>query len=173
MSRPPLPARPLSGRPDNSRPCASNAGVAKDCAILGLEAEAPRPESLRRAVGTSPQEGSGLFPGCSARAAERRRRGGACVASVGRYRARSARQRFYAFGNQRASVFARRVAARTRTGRLWSLLEVCTEVCTTCSFVTFPARLTYVVKPKPSSHAAANGPARIRTWDQRIMSPLL
>ena len=67
-------------------------------------------------------------------------------------------ERFYAFGNQRASVSVRRVPARTRSGRRWPFLRGLHRGLPTCSFVTFPARLTHPIKPNRSSHAVADGP---------------
>jgi hypothetical protein len=44
-----------------------------------------------------------------------------------------------------------------------AFLEVCTEVCTACSFPVSPTRMTHATMRFPCSHAARYGPGRSRT----------
>jgi hypothetical protein len=75
--------------------------------------------------------------------------------------------RLSAFRDGVASV---RASDREASG---SLLEVCTEVCTSRACLSEPAHLNRMVERNRFAHAAANGPCRDRTCDLGIKSPLL
>ena len=68
-------------------------------------------------------------------------------------------------------------ACRTRVDSCltwWHVFsQVRTGACTRRAFAARPDQLTHGAMRASLNHAGENGPARIRTWVKRIMSPLL
>jgi hypothetical protein len=65
-------------------------------------------------------------------------------------------------GQVKSGVAATARRARQAPGS-FRLLEVCTGVCTRCTFVAFPAHLTHATMRVSCSHAVESGPGRSRT----------